>query len=361
MAVTGSNGKTTVKEMMASCFVTHAGNRDGVLSTPGNLNNDIGLPLTLFGQSWHHQYVVLEMGANHSGEIARLAAIAKPRIGVVTQCAPAHLEGFGSIEGVARAKGELFEALPSDGAAIINADDAYAPLWMALSRHTSRMTFGLSAGAEISGRFVAEAKGSRVIADTPDGRISLQLPLPGRHNVMNALGVIAVGLSAGLPLETIREGLETVEPVAGRLRPRQGVSGVRILDDSYNANPVSLVAALDVLAQQPGRGWLVLGDMAELGCGGTRFHRDAGDAARASGVERLYTLGEQSGLAAEAFGDDGRRFLDVDALIDAVREDAESGVTILVKGSRSMRMERVVEGLLGERQRATTEGGSRCC
>ena len=360
IAVTGSNGKTTVKEMMASCFAAHASEPGAVLATPGNLNNDIGLPLTLFSQGQAHQYVVLEMGANHAGEIAGLAAIASPRIGIVTQCAPAHLEGFGSLEGVARAKGELFEALPADGTAVINADDPYAALWMALSRHTSQMTFGLSVNAHVTGRFVGEAGGSRIVADTPSGRMSVQLPLPGRHNVMNALGVTAACLSAGLALDSICEGLESMVPVAGRLRPREGIRGVRVLDDSYTANPVSLVAALDVLAQQPGRGWLVLGDMAELGCGGAQFHREAGLAARASGVERLYTLGEQSQLASEVFGADGRGFLDATALIAAVREDAASGVTILVKGSRSMRMERVVQGLTRAGDDVDREGAP-CC
>ena len=351
LCITGSNGKTTVKEMAASCLRAHApadelGER--VLSTVGNLNNDVGLPATVLRQGEQHRYLVLEMGANHPGEIATLAELSKPNVGIVTQCAPAHLEGFGSIEGVARAKGELFEALPRTATAVINGDDPYRTLWTELSGHCARLTFGFTVDADISGRYIADCGGSRALVDTPWGRISVHLPLPGRHNVHNALGVTAACLALGLSLETIQRGLESAPPILGRLISRELSNGARILDDSYNANPVSLAAALDVLRGQRGRHWLVLGDMAELGCEAPRYHRQAGEAARDAGVERLFALGDLSANAVVAFGGAGHHFDDVRRLNEELSRALEPGVTVLVKGSRSMRMERVVAALLGE-------------
>lgn len=348
LAVTGSNGKTTVKEMTSSCLKVHVGTTDGVLATRGNLNNDIGLPSTLFELGYTHRFAVLEIGANRPGEIASLSTVAQPQIGIVTQCAPAHLEGFGSLEAVARAKGELFAAIPSTGTAIINADDRYAGLWRELASHTRQVTFGLSADADISCQFTPEAYGSRILAKTPNGPISIRLPLFGRHNVMNALGVIAQCLAAGLGLEAIRDGLECAAAIPGRLRLRAGLHGALLLDDSYNANPASLSAALQVLVSRPGRSWLVLGDMAELGCRAADYHREAGMAALAAGVERLFAFGEQSQKAARAFGNAAQHFSDINMLIAELRRVAEPGVVILVKGSRSMRMERVVDGLVEE-------------
>ncbi|MFT5390336.1 MAG: UDP-N-acetylmuramoyl-tripeptide--D-alanyl-D-alanine ligase [Gammaproteobacteria bacterium] len=349
VGVTGSNGKTTVKEMLANCFRVHAKRGRGVetvLVTQGNLNNDIGLPQTLFGLGGEHTHAVLEMGANRAGEIAALANIAQPRFGIITQCAPAHLEGFGSVEGVARAKGELFEALPANGAAVINHDDPYCAMWTALASHCQRLTFGLSVGADVSGRYVTDCAGSRMVIETPQGRASVHLPLPGRHNVQNALGVSALCLVNGMALGDIVEGLESMQPVPGRLCVRSSASGARILDDSYNANPTSLAAALDVLCRQRGRCWLVLGDMAELGSDSPLFHTQAGEIARAAGVERLYGLGELSVNAVQAFGSSGYHFSDAQVLSEILKEELEEGVTVLIKGSRSMHMERVVNELV---------------
>ena len=342
VGVTGSNGKTTVKEMTAAVL-------RGVgptLATEGNLNNDIGVPLTLARLGPEHRFAVVEMGANHPGEIAGLCAIARPRVGVVTHCAPAHLEGFGSVEGVARAKGELFAALPADGTAVVNADDAYAGLWIRTSAAGRRLTFGLEAVADVTGRWEPRDTGSQVHLVTPAGEADLRLALPGRHNVMNALAAAAVALALDVPLDAVVRGLESVRPVRGRLQVREA-RGLRVLDDTYNANPGSVAAALAVLATSPGRRWLVLGDMGELGAESAELHRRMGRLAREAGVDRLWTLGALAALAAESFVEGGRSFPSHAALAEALRTEAGPPATILVKGSRSMTMERVVEALVG--------------
>ena len=342
VGVTGSTGKTTVKEMTAAVL-------RGVgptLATEGNLNNDIGVPLTLARLGPEHRFAVVEMGANHPGEIAGLCAIARPRVGVVTHCAPAHLEGFGSVEGVARAKGELFAALPADGTAVVNADDAYAGLWIRTSAAGRRLTFGLEAVADVTGRWEPRDTGSQVHLVTPAGEADLRLALPGRHNVMNALAAAAVALALDVPLDAVVRGLESVRPVRGRLQVREA-RGLRVLDDTYNANPGSVAAALAVLATSPGRRWLVLGDMGELGAESAELHRRMGRLAREAGVDRLWTLGALAALAAESFGEGGRSFPSHAALAEALRTEAGPPATILVKGSRSMTMERVVEALVG--------------
>jgi UDP-N-acetylmuramoyl-tripeptide--D-alanyl-D-alanine ligase len=341
VGVTGSNGKTTVKEMLALIL----GRQGPVLVTQGNLNNDIGLPLTLMALGAEHQHGVVEMGANHPGEIARLAHIAVPQVGVITQCAPAHLEGFGSVEGVARAKGELFQGLPENGTAVINADDAHAGLWHELAGSRRRLTFGLDRDADVTGSWTFEGRGYDVRLRTPNGEASLRLPLLGRHNVLNALAAAAAALALGLSLDPVVAGLERMRPVAGRLQPKRGPLGSRIVDDTYNANPGSLAAALSALEGIDGRRWLAFGDMAELGADAAEFHRQAGDMARGAGVERLYALGPLSRLTVDAFGVGGYHFAGHEALTSTIREGLGPDVTILVKGSRSMHMERVVQAL----------------
>lgn len=343
VGVTGSNGKTTVKEMTAAILR----GLGPTLATEGNLNNDIGVPLTLARLGLEHRFAVVEMGANHPGEIAGLCELAQPQVGVVTHCAPAHLEGFGSVEGVARAKGELFQALPAEGTAVVNADDAYAGLWTRISAAGRRLTFGLEAAANVTGRWEPQDMGSRVHLVTPVGEADLRLALPGRHNVMNALAAAAVALALDVSLDAVVRGLESVRPVRGRLQVREA-RGLRVLDDTYNANPGSVAAALAVLATSPGRRWLVLGDMGELGAESAELHRRMGRLAREAGVERLWTLGALAALAAESFGDGGCPFPSHAALAEALRSEAEPPATILVKGSRSMTMERVVEALEGE-------------
>ena len=285
------------------------------------------------------------MGANHPGEIAHLTSLGTPSIGIVTGCSPAHLEGFGNVEGVAAAKGELFAGLPEMGTAVINADDPFARHWWDLAAHCQRMGFGFDPGADVSGRYTVESTGSRIFLDTPAGRLSSFLPLPGRHNVLDAMAATAACLSAGVALETIASALESVPGAPGRLQITELRNGLRVIDDTYNANPGSLGAALEVLTGQPGQHWLVLGDMAELGLEARALHRKAGEAARGSGVERLFTLGSLGVSACCAFGAGASHFRGADRLLTTLVGLLPAEVTILVKGSRSMRMERIVQAL----------------
>lgn len=353
VAVTGSNGKTTVKEMLASIF----SRAHPTVSTKGNLNTDIGVSLTLCELDATHQRIVIEMGANHPGEIAELARMCAPRVGIVTQCAPAHLEGFGSVEGVARAKGEMFEGLAANGTGVVNADDAFAPQWETMLGDRARLRFGLeSPQAEVTGTFTPmESGGSLVALSTPAGACEVRLPLPGRHNVMNALAATAAALALGETLDTIRDGLEHIRPVPGRLCERVRADGAVVLDDTYNANPTSLRAALDVLVARPGERWLVLGDMAELGDEERALHRDAGRLARECGIDRLYGVGPLAAEAVAEFGAGGRHHESRGELVAELRAElgaARKGgahaapVTALVKGSRSMAMESVVQELV---------------
>jgi len=341
VAITGSNGKTTVRAMVEA-ILRRCGQ---TLSTRGNLNNDIGLPLTLARLGAGDEFAVLEMGANHPAEIEYLAGIARPDIAVVTNAGPAHLEGFGDLEGVARAKGELFAALDRDALAVINADDEFAPLWRELAGHCRIVEFGLTASAAVHADWKGDTRGSDVRLVTGQGEIELRLPLPGKHNVMNALAASAAALAAGAGLEAVRAGLESMSPVGGRFTIHQLHGGVTLIDDTYNANPESLQVALDVLAQAQGETWLVLGDMGELGAGAVALHRAAGRQARAAGISRLYSLGEMAQEACAAFDGKGGSFSGLDELLAALRNDMTGPLHILVKGSRRMRMERVVEAL----------------
>ena len=343
VAITGSNGKTTVRAM-TDAILSRAGR---TLSTRGNLNNDIGLPLTLARLSADDRYAVIEMGANHAGEIDYLARIARPTIAVVTNAGPAHLEGFGDLEGVARAKGEVFARLAAGDTAVINADDRFAPLWRELAGAAQVIDFGLQQPAAVQADWEGDVSGSRVLLKTARGELEVQLPLPGRHNVMNALAATAAALAAGADLEMVRQGLESLAPVAGRFSVRRLPDGVTLIDDSYNANPESLQAALDVLATAPGETWLVLGDMGELGVEAEALHREAGCRARRAGIDRVFGLGELAQAAVDAFGDQGMAFDTLAALLVTLDGLRHPELTILVKGSRRMRMERVVDALGG--------------
>jgi len=341
IAVTGSNGKTTVKEMCAAICA-----RAGLtLATRGNLNNDIGVPLTLLRLSPEHRYGVIEMGANHPGEIAYLTDLTRPEVAIITNAGSAHLEGFGSVEGVAQAKGEIYQGLREGGVAVINADDAFAGLWRKLSSGHRTLTFGLAEPADIGARGLGDVHGSELEVLTPLGSFHLDLALPGRHNIMNALAAVGAGIALGIDLEQIAAGLGALSPVAGRLMTREGINGATVIDDSYNANPASLHAGLEVLAGCSGQRYLALGDMGELGEGSVALHRQAGTDARAIGIERLYATGELSRYASEAFGENGFYFAQQQQLIEALLPEMNSNVTVLVKGSRSSRMERVVEAL----------------
>ncbi len=330
--MTGSNGKTTVKEMIAACLRAAHGE---VLATQGNLNNHIGVPLTLLRAAPRHRCGVIEMGASRPGEIGLLARLVRPRVGVITHIGAAHLAGFGSMEGVARAKGELFRHLAPGGWAVYPAASPFAALWEA----GQALTFGPGGEVE-AGRIALEPASSRFVLHTPWGRAGVHLPLPGRHNVQNALAAAAAGLAMGLSLEDVVLGLGRVPAVRGRLAVRR-IGETWVIDDTYNANPDSLGAALEVLAGFPGERWLVLGDMAELGEGAQLWHRKAGRMAREQGVARLWAVGHWSQAAVEAFGTGGRHFPSLAALIAALREEGLPDA-LLVKGSRCMAMEEVV-------------------
>ncbi len=357
IGVTGSNGKTTTKEMLAAIFVR----RGPVLATIGNLNNHIGVPLTLLRLRAEHQAAIIEMGANHQGEIAVLTRIARPGIGVVTQAGLAHIEGFGGREGIARGKGELFAGLGREGLAVINTDDAYAGLWRRLAAHCPQLSFGIEQSAAVSARNIRELPdASRIEFDlvTPQGDAAVSLPMLGRHNVMNALAAAACALGAGLSPAEIAAGLGAVRSVSGRLVRRAAVQGAQLIDDTYNANPTSLAAALELLAQLPGRHWLVLGDMGELGAESIEWHRKAGEWARGRGCERVYAVGALSRAAVNAFGAGARHFESHVELTASLRAELEAGVTVLIKGSRSMHMEQVVQALLAPAAGADAAAGN---
>ncbi|NND45637.1 MAG: UDP-N-acetylmuramoyl-tripeptide--D-alanyl-D-alanine ligase [Xanthomonadales bacterium] len=337
VAITGSNGKTTTKEMVANILA----GTGKTLATQGNLNNELGVPLTLFGLAPEHRFAVLEMGAARAGDIHYLAGIASPDVGLVTNVGPAHLQGFGSEEGVARAKGEIYQGLGKNGTAVINADEPWHPLWRDMADAGTVLTFGRGTDNDVS----LTGTDARPLVRTPDGEFPLQLSLPGAHNVQNALAATAVAIACGCPVEQVRRGLEATCPVPGRLNMVHSEHGWIVIDDTYNANPASLYAALQVLARQQGERWLVLGDMKELGRDSRKLHAEMGEAARALGVSRLFAIGDASHATVDAFGTGGRHFADLPALIEQLRSELQPGIACLVKGSRSMGMERVVAAI----------------
>ncbi len=357
IAVTGSTGKTTVKEMIAAILRVHFGAPDKVLATIGNLNNEIGLPLTVMRLRDSHAAAVVEMGASHREDIACLTAIAMPTIGIVTNAGAAHLEGFGSEQAVAETKGELFASLGADAIAVINRDDQFFELWYRLAEPAQIISFGLDEAADTVAMNIQEkvsAEGFELSFDVREAndRVRIKLPMVGRHNVLNALGAIAVTRAAGASWDSVRAGLAATEGVAGRLWTLTGRGGVRVIDDTYNANPVSVAAAIAVLAGLGGRSWLVLGDMAELGDRSQELHAGAGRQAKEAGIERLFTLGEEARAASVAFGSGSRAFTECDVIIadlgEALNEVGAKDLTILVKGSRCMRMEKLVQILVDE-------------
>ncbi len=352
IAVTGSNGKTTTKEMLAAIF----GQRGNVLATQGNLNNEIGVPLTLLRLRKEHRYAVIEMGASHPGEIAYLSGLARPTIALITNAAVAHLGGFGSLNEVARTKGGIYEALSDTGVGVVNADDAYASMWRGIVNERSCVTFGMRTTTDVHADMDAikchmgyQAITTDFKMHTPVGDVMIALPLLGTHNVMNALAAGAAALAAGATLDDIRNGLQDMQPVKGRLTIKQGAYGARVIDDTYNANPPSVRAAIDVLAAATGPKILVLGDMGELGDDAPAFHAQIGAQAQAAGINQLYALGELSLLTVQSFGNGGHHYTSHEALIAALTAALTrlgSGSTVLVKGSRFMRMERVVEAIV---------------
>ena len=344
IAVTGSNGKTTVTQMIAAILRAWLG--DGAFSTEGNFNNDIGVPLTLLRlRADQHRAAVVELGMNHPGEIAQLAAMAAPTVALVNNAQREHQEFMASVEAVARENGSVIESLPADGVAIFPADEDFSPLWRTLAGTRRTLTFAL--GADAAADVTAEATWAgdhwAVTLHTPAGDATVLLRIAGRHNVKNALAATASALAAGCPLAAVARGLEAFTAVKGRSqasRIERGGQRVTVVDDSYNANPDSVRAAIDVLAGLPAPRWLVLGDMGEVGDQGAAFHHEVGACARSAGIESLWTAGPLCAHAASAYGSAARHFDTVEALLAALHEAPEAA-SVLVKGSRFMRMERV--------------------
>ena len=342
IGITGSNGKTTVKELVKACLAQQA----PTLATSGNLNNDIGMPLMMSRIESKHRFAVLEMGANHAGEIAYLTSLARPEIVLITNAAEAHLEGFGSVEGVSRAKGEILADAQRPAAAILNADDKYFGYWSSLVQDTRVISFGLGADADVrADNIETRSHASRFDLHLPEVTVDIGLPLSGLHNVRNACAAAAVAHALGIDAQQIKIGLESAEPVGGRLQALPGINGATLFDDSYNANPLSVIAAAEFLAGLHGESWLVLGDMKELGEDAAELHREVGEAARACGIDRVFALGQLSRHVVDGFGESGSLYDSADALIDDLSAAVSPDVNVLVKGSRSMQMERVVDAI----------------
>ena len=345
VAVTGSNGKTTVKEMLAAVLRRHAGEA-AVLATRGNLNNDIGLPLTLLTMRHAHRWCAIELGMNHKGEIAYLAGIARPTVALVNNAQREHLEFMSSVQEVAAENASVYDALQADGVAVVNADDPQAGLFRGRAGGRRTVEFGLD-GAPVTGRYRLGRLSSEMQLQTPAGEAEATLSIPGLHNVRNALAAAACAVAVGIPVKTIAEGLTAFRPYTGRLQVKKAASGATVIDDTYNANPDSVRAAIDILAASPAPTALVLGDMGEVGDKGPEFHREVGQYAREKGVSQLLALGDATRHSVQAFGEGAIHFNDIGPLIAHLKSQ-----TILVKGSRFMKMERVVAALTG-----TTEGG----
>ena len=351
IALTGSNGKTTVKEMLSAILAV----KGSVLATLGNLNNDLGVPLTLLRLRQQHDYAVIEMGANHFDEIAFLTDIGKPDVAILNNAGASHLEGFGSIEGVSRAKAEIFQGLDSTGVAVINADDDYAAYWFNCVAGKRVISFGMDNAADVRGR--TSPTGVLVLTHAAES-VEINLALLGRHNQRNALAAAGAALAVGANLSDIKQGLEALQPVKGRLTSYVGQKNTRLIDDTYNANPSSLKAAIDVLAEfTAGPRVLVLGDMGELGENVNQLHSDIGQYAFDKQINQIFCLGQYSSEAAKAFGKNAKHYDAIEPLLNALKKQLINNMTLLVKGSRSMRMERVIEAL----KLPSTEEGVRAC
>jgi len=348
IAVAGSNGKTTVKEMIAAVLRAHYG-AEATLATQGNLNNDIGLPLTLLRLRGTHRAAVIEVGMNHPGETDYLAGIAQPTVALVNNAQREHQEFMTDVEEVAREHGALFTALGEDGIAVINADDAHADYWRGLVRPQQVRDFGIGSGAAVTGRYALSGFGSDIVLSAPEGSVTLRLQVAGLHNVRNAVAAAAAATAAGASLAAVVQGLSDFTAVKGRLQIKQGRNGAVIIDDTYNANPDSVRAAIEVLREIPGRRILVLGDMGEVGEQGTAFHREIGRYAVESGIDELLAIGDLAAHAFAEFAEGGIWYAQLDGLIEDLKQKALAGTTILVKGSRFMRMERAVAALVEEK------------
>jgi UDP-N-acetylmuramoyl-tripeptide--D-alanyl-D-alanine ligase len=360
VAVTGSNGKTTVKEMISSIFAAAVGT-EARLATAGNFNNDIGLPLTLFRLTEAHKLAVVELGMNHPGETGLLAKIAEPTVALVNNAQREHQEFMATVEAVALEHASVIHALKPDGVAVFPADDAYASIWRVAATGNRIIDFALNNAehttvAEVTGTFT----GNRLTIDAPQGRVEITLQVLGDHNARNALAATAAALAADVSLDAIRRGLEAFGAVKGRLQVKHAalgaLVGATVIDDTYNANPDSMRAAIDVLASQPSPRVLVMGDMGEVGDDGPEFHREVGAYAKERGIDALLAIGEASRDACGAYGADARHFDGVPALVaHLLQAGYGSAATILVKGSRFMQMERVVDAVTSPQPNAAGE------
>ena len=344
IAITGSNGKTTVKEMLASILRQVAGG-PGVLATAGNFNNDIGMPLTLLRLNPEHRYAVIEMGMNHLGEISYLSNLAKPDVALVNNVGTAHIGELGSIEAIAQAKSEIFEGLKESGTAVLNSDDRFADGWRTRVGARRIVDFGLDRKAAISARYELAAFASLVTFRTPREEFVATISIPGLHNIRNALAAVACAFALNVPAAAMAAGLASYVGVKGRLQRKRHPSGALVIDDTYNANPESMQAAIAVLAAYPGRKFFVMGDMGELGAGAEALHVLIGEVAKKAGIDALLALGDMSKAAVRGFGPGAKHFDGVEGLVAELSTQLEHGATVLVKGSRFMRMERVVEAL----------------
>lgn len=347
VAVTGSNGKTTLKNMVAS-IMTAACNGDisQVLATKGTLNNHLGLPLTLARLNPQHRFAAIEMGMNHFGEIEYLTKLTRPSVAAITNAAACHLEGVGDIAGVARAKAEIFMGLSANGIAILNRDDVHFPYWREQIGAHSYITFGFHPDADVTAAPADNSSIQQVKVNTPKGTVEITLPLLGRHNILNLLAATASSLAIGIDLDAIKRGIESIQPAPGRLQLHTLANGVNIIDDTYNANPFSLQAAVKTLASFLGKKILVLGDMKELGEEAKNLHHTAGQQIREAGIDYLFTYGDLSENAAHAFGEGAYHFNEQEKLVNALKPFLFNQTTILIKGSRSTHMEKVVAGLV---------------
>jgi len=357
IAITGSNGKTTVKEMLAAILRQSAG-ENAVLATAGNLNNDIGMPLTLLQLRAQHRYAVVEMGMNHLGEIAYLSRLARPTAALINNAGTAHIGELGSTEAIARAKGEIFEGLGMSGTAIINSDDAFADYWRGLAKPRRVVDFGLDRNAAVSAHYELADAGSLVTIVTPENQFVATLNVPGLHNVKNALAAATAAFALGIEAKSIAAGIAAYRGMKGRLQRKRLSSGATLIDDTYNANPESMQAAIAVLAACAGRTVFVMGDMGELGDTAAAMHTAIGVFAKRSGVERLFALGDLSAAAVRGFGDGGDHFATIEDLVAAIKGVLARETTLLIKGSRFMRMERVVEALGAVNGEQTAKGGA---
>lgn len=351
IGVTGSNGKTTSKNMIASILTAACqGNSDEVLATQGNFNNAIGMPFTLTRLNKTHRYGVIEMGMSIPGEITYLTHIVQPKAAILTNAAEAHLQGLDDVAGVAREKGYIFAGLPADGTAVLNRDDAFYDYWLEQTPQHKHITFGLDNPADVTAVIspTHSTTHQEITLTTPAGTTTVNLPLLGKHMVRNALGATAAALAVGIDLASIKAGLENIKPEKGRITPHILKNGTRVIDDTYNANPFSTNAAIQTLATFAGKKILVLADMRELGPNAVALHELTGERAREAGIDYLFTYGDLTASTTKAFGENARHFTDRAQLIEALLPFMQKDTTVLVKGSRSMKMELVLAGIMPE-------------